>query len=156
MLDPDCDIWRAWLQEYALPTDKFQYDVKVGEGMNPDPRMTETIQQWAINITKKRIDVVVHRENEILIVEVTRRAGLRCIAQVVAYPILYCATFNPQKDIKAILVAEHLLLDTEMLLKILQVPYYLLKPLQKDTAKPVTDLSDDTEGKGSAQDDQTS
>jgi len=151
MLDPDCDVWRAWLEQFALPTDTFHYDVKVGEGMNPDPRMTQVLQDWAINITKKRIDVVVHRETEILIVEVTTSAGLRCIAQVVAYPILYDATFAPTKPIRAVLVAERLLLDTEMLLKILQVQYYLLKPIKKPSPEPTTDLLVSPEGVGSNQ-----
>lgn len=155
MLDHDCVIWRRWLEQFAVPTDTMHYDVKVGQGMNPDPRMTQTIQNWAINITKKRIDVVVHRETEILIVEVTTRAGLRCIAQLVAYPILYNATFNPTQPIRPYLVAEKLLLDTEMLLKFLEIEYCLIEPPKEATDSPATALTEATEGLGSNQNEQT-
>lgn len=141
MLDPDVPVWRWWLKKYGIPTDIYHYDVHVGEGINPDPRLTETMREWAINITKKRIDVVVHRGTEILIVEVTRRAGLKAIAQLTAYPILYKATFNPTKSLKPLLVAVDLLLDTEMLLRVLGIDYIVAPLKDLPSPEPVTQRS---------------
>lgn len=141
MLDESCDLWRAWLATYGLPTDRYTYDVHVGTGISPDPTLTKVMADFAIQITKKRIDVVVDRIDEILIIEVAPRAGLICIAQLVAYPILYTHTFSTSKPVRPLLVTSKLLTDVEMLLRVMALDWITLEPLPKPASSPTTGQS---------------
>jgi len=126
MLREDEEVWETWLALNKKPTGVYQYDVKVGQGITPDPRMSEVMQQWAIGVTKKRIDVVEETDFGIRIIEVKVAAGLTAIAQLVAYPILYEATFHPAVPVAPCLIASKLLLDVEMLLKVLGIEYFVV------------------------------
>ena len=128
MLQSDVPVWDSWLDAFGNPEWTYQYDVRVGQGATPDPRLSAIMKQWAIDLSKKRIDVVIHKPDEIVIVEVKTRAGLAAIAQIVAYPLLYKAQFNPRLPIRPLLVCSKLLLDVEMLLKLLNVSYDVMDP----------------------------
>lgn len=141
MLDEDVPVWERWMRENGKPDWTYQYDVRVGQGAIPNPRLSKVMQMWHINVTKKRIDVVVHKPNEILIVEVKTLAGLTSIAQVVAYPLLYKAEFNPTLPLVPHLIAEKFCLDVEMLLTILKIDFTLLPPPHTIHSSPVTGLS---------------
>jgi len=141
MLDSDVPVWERWTQAHGDPSWTYRYDVRVGQGITPDPRLSQVMSKWAIDITKKRIDCVVHKPGEILIIEVKTRAGLNSIAQVVSYPLLYQAQYNPTLPLRPILIAEKLLLDVEMLLRLLDVTYYVLPPDNPTSHNPTTPRS---------------
>jgi len=137
MLDEDVPVWEAWLSRYGDPTATYSYDVKVGKGITPDPNISTALQELGIGLTKKRIDVVESGPYHTRIIEVKRLAGLSSIAQLVGYPILYMATFNPTITPTPCLIAERLLLDVEMMLKTLQIEYYVIPPFEQLTAETV-------------------
>jgi hypothetical protein len=137
MLDEDVPVWEAWLARYGDPAATYSYDVKVGKGITPDPNISTALQELGIGLTKKRIDVVESGPFHTRIIEVKRLAGLSSIAQLVGYPILYMATFNPSITPTPCLIAERLLLDVEMMLKTLQIEYYVIPPADQLSSEAV-------------------
>lgn len=149
MLDEDVPVWEAWLSRYGDPAATYSYDVKVGKGITPDPNISTALQELGIGLTKKRIDVVESGPFHTRIIEVKRLAGLSSIAQLVGYPILYMATFNPTIVPSPCLIAERLLLDVEMMLKTLQIEYYVIPPADQLDSEAVQARSFAEQGNGS-------
>ena len=125
LLPEDIDVWERFLSAYAHRFERFDYDVRIGEGRPAPPGTDEAIARMAIDLSQKRIDAVGHTADAIAIIEITKLAGLKAVGQLITYPILYAKTFNPTKPLIPILVTAELSPDIIPVLKAHNITYYV-------------------------------
>ena len=89
MAPADVEVWEQYLKFHRAEWDSFDYDVRVGKGVDPGPAFPANIRRDAMMLTQKRIDVVGYRGEETWIIEVKPRAGLGAVGQLVGYKTLY-------------------------------------------------------------------
>lgn len=128
LLPWDIPLWEAFLDLHGQDYDRFEYDIRVGRG-RPAPRSLPTnIRKMALDLSMRRIDVVGHTSARIDIIEVTRVADLKAVGQLMTYPRLYRATYEPTLPVRPVLVLEHFHTDILQVIQELNLVYYLLSP----------------------------
>lgn len=85
----DVEIWERYLDAHAKEWDSFEYDVRVGEGVQVGSEQPEYFKTMALALTEKRIDVVGHRGRQVWLIEVKPSAMLGAVGQLISYQILY-------------------------------------------------------------------
>lgn len=83
--EPSTELWRKWLELYEDRFDSFEYNVRVGRGLDPGPNASEEMKRMWYMVTTKRVDVVAERENQTWVIEIEERPGLRTLGQVQGY-----------------------------------------------------------------------
>lgn len=85
-------LWRRWLRDHESEWDRFEYNVRVGEGVTArittqtgDPGLDARLEEQYRNATKKRIDVVGSRLGETWIFEIEERPSTRALGQLYTY-----------------------------------------------------------------------
>jgi len=119
-------IWERWLSRHADEFDRFDYDVRVGDGRDPGPDFDDNIRQDGLDLSKRRIDAVGFTPNSITVIEITPLADLKCLGQILAYPILYKQTFQTTLPIKTLIVAGHIGTDMMPAIREHHIPYNLV------------------------------
>ena len=79
------DLWRKFLALYADKFQTFEYNVRVGQGLDPGPGQSDAMRAMWKAVTTKRIDVVANRENQTWVIEIEERPGMRTLGQLVGY-----------------------------------------------------------------------
>jgi len=97
MLPNDKRIWDRFLEQYGDYFDYFDYDVRVGEGVGDIVGVDELTKEIALALTRKRIDAVGFRGEEVWVFEIKPRAGLSALGQVTAYEELWNKDFRPRR-----------------------------------------------------------
>jgi hypothetical protein len=82
-------IWLRWLQKGGTVYAPFQYDVRVGSGLQMPPGSTIYSVKAAYALTTKRIDVVFMQNGIPVITEVKVRAGTTAVGELITYRDLY-------------------------------------------------------------------
>ena len=126
LLPTDTPVAKRYLDMVRDVAIRIEYDVQVGVGRPTTFDLSEAMQKMALDISRRRIDIVVHFPTMIYTVEVTRRAGLKAIGQLIAYPVLYKQTFTPTKKVVPLLVAAELGDDILPVLTEHKIQYILL------------------------------
>jgi hypothetical protein len=121
-------IWQDWLALHEKEYDRFEYDVRVGESIIPPPDIDANIASMAIDLAKKRIDVVAWKGNSPTIIEIKDFAGLTAIGQLVSYPILFVNEFPDAMPPSILLVAARLLPDVAFILDTYGIPFEVIQP----------------------------
>lgn len=138
LLPYDIPVWERYLASHGDQYIKIEYDVRVGEGSRPPRDLPDNIRQMWVDLSKKRIDAVAWRLDKIVLIEITRRAGMKAIGQLRTYPILYNLTYKPFLPAEPLLVAEQLLPDIKPALAENNIPYILLPgPKKTDESFPL-------------------
>ncbi len=104
----DKAIWAKWLLNGGDRFAPFEYDVRVGDGVEMPEDASETEIKLALALTTKRIDATSKFGGVSQIYEVKPRAGFSAIGQLVGYKTLYRAKFPTEKRISMILVTDRL------------------------------------------------
>ena len=91
MSEPESRIFRAWLAQHGAEYDHFEFNVRVGEGVQVAETTPEFVRELASAVSRPRIDVVAIVGDTVRILEVKVRAGLSSIGQVIGYRTLYFA-----------------------------------------------------------------
>ena len=117
LLQPDIDLWERFLLKYGTNYKAFDYDVRIGKGRMPDDSYPENIRKMAFGLSQRRIDVIGYKQNEIEIIEITLSAGLKCVGQMEAYPLLYKETYHPTLPVTTLILAEKIESDIENILR---------------------------------------
>ena len=93
MLPRDKYLWDRFLELHGDYFERFDYDIRVGEGIGELEGYPENIRRAAKMLTQKRIDAVGYRGSEIWVFEIKPHAGLSAIGQVIAYETLWNKDF---------------------------------------------------------------
>lgn len=113
----DVVIWERYLDQHAKEWDSFEYDVRVGEGQQPNPEHPKYIQSMAVALSEKRIDVVGHRGSHVWIIEVKPSAMLSAVGQLISYQILYEERFPGSGPTELMVITDRVGPDLENLCK---------------------------------------
>lgn len=89
MLESDFPLWNTFLDSYAILFERFFYNVLVGEfAIEVDRPLTlqETLERSSLS---KKIDALGETSDNVWIIEVASRPGLRSIGQLLTYRALW-------------------------------------------------------------------
>src|SRR6266436_1515127 len=78
-------VWRNWLKLHQAEYDRFDYNVRIGTGVDPGPAFPQNIRDMAIAIRSLRLDAVGWQSAAATIFEVKRRAGPENVGQLLTY-----------------------------------------------------------------------
>lgn len=106
MMITEVRTWKKFLVKYGRNFTKYRYDVHVGKGIGKVPGYSKTIQNMAVHLTQKRIDVVAARGNQIWLIEIKDRASMAAIGQLLTYRELYYRKYGYGTVEGLIVVAE--------------------------------------------------
>jgi len=105
MLDEDRPVWEKFLVQNIELFEKVYYDVRVGGVIPPIEYGDEKSRRMFYEVTAKRIDVLAERRDEVWIIEVANRPGLRAMGQLMTYVTLWYDDPKIMKPAKGVLVA---------------------------------------------------
>ena len=97
-------IWGKFLVAFGSNYLRFDYDLRVGNGITPIENIPTIFKQDYEDLTKKRIDAVGYNNNIATIFEVKQRSGLSAIGQLLGYRDLFIKSFSQFTVNKLILV----------------------------------------------------
>jgi len=106
MLPREERIWDAFIARFGLPEGRIDYDVHLGEGAPIDPEWPEWMKRMVKSLSTHRADVVVEREDEVVIVELKSVAGMGAVGQLIGYAALYLRQFGSSKPVLLLCVCE--------------------------------------------------
>ena len=118
-------VWKNFLAAYGSEYDRFDYNIRVGDGA-PIPQGTPENYARMIELSsKKRIDAVGYQGPQATLFEVKEYAQLSSLGQLMGYFVLYQKSFPDQPVPKLQLVANRLSPDFEAVLKAHGIAYQL-------------------------------
>lgn len=89
MLSTDHPLWDKFLDQYGSLFERFYYNVMLGEAaieLPANPTFEEKIEQ---SLLSKKIDAIGETKDEVWIIEVASKPGLRAIGQIMSYRSLW-------------------------------------------------------------------
>lgn len=96
-------IWKAWLTAHEAEYERYDYNIRVGTGIDPGPGYADNIRRDAVLITQKRIDAVGWVGNVPTLFEIKERPGFSAIGQILSYaahwPLSFPGTAPPKTAI---------------------------------------------------------
>lgn len=117
MLEEDIPIWDMFRVANAHLFERIYYDVRIG-GTYPGPEHgDEKMRKMFYDVTAKRIDALAELKDELWIIEVAVRPGLRATGQLMTYLALWFQDPKILKPTKGVLVTQTLDPDVEAALK---------------------------------------
>lgn len=86
---PEILIWKTWLFQNSLRFDRYEYNVRLGDGVDPgEGYSVSERRQWILN-SMKRADAIAVKQSRVTIVEVERNPGLSNLGQLQGYLVLW-------------------------------------------------------------------
>lgn len=126
--DLSADLWRKFLELYQDRFESFEYNVRVGRGIDPGPSVTPEMREMWRAVTTKRIDVVAVRENQTWVIEVEDRPGARTFGQVALYLYLL-PQYHPVREILiGAVISQRMGFDMSRAFRSQQVLYFVFPP----------------------------
>lgn len=89
MLPREILVFKSWLRLHEAEYDRFEYNVRLGEGHDPGPQFPAEARRMAIMNSQKRVDAVGWKSDQPTLIEVKDRAGFSAIGQIVGYDALW-------------------------------------------------------------------
>jgi len=112
MLREDVPVWYRFLVDWGFLIDALYYDCLLGGIALTEEEQSDPMKRmWRAN-TAKRADAIAELENEIWIIEVAHRPGLRAIGQLLTYQYLWREDPKIEKPDKMVLVCQDF--DTDL------------------------------------------
>jgi len=122
----DLELWERFLEEYGDYFDKFEYDIRLGEGVPIDPKWPPKIAYAAKMLTRKRVDAVGYKDEEIWLFEIKPDASLSAIGQLLSYEALWVKERGRPKTLYKAVVTDRLGRDEEYLFDHFEIKVYVL------------------------------
>lgn len=104
-------VLKAWLNLHEAEFDRFDYNVRLGEGNDPGSQFPQGIRDMAIKNTQKRVDAVAYKSDQPTLIEVKDRAGFSAIGQIVGYDALWRHQFPTTPAPKMLIVCNRFASD---------------------------------------------
>lgn len=119
-------VWGQFLAKFNKLYDRFDYDLRVGKGVEVAENIPEKFRQDYVALTQKRIDAVGYKNNRAHIFEVKTRATLSPIGQLIGYKSLFISTF-PNIPVDTInLVCSQLLPEDALIYKAQNIKTFIM------------------------------
>ena len=97
-------VLKAWLVLHEKEYDRFDYNVRLGEGTDPGPTFADDVRKMAIMNSQKRVDAVAFKSDQPTLIEVKDRAGFSAVGQIVGYDALWRKQFPTSPAPKLLMV----------------------------------------------------
>ena len=104
LLPREIIVFRNWLKLHESEYDRFEYNVRLGDGFDPGPTFDPKIRQLSQDNTKTRVDAVGFVGSQATLIEVKDRAGFSAIGQLVGYEALWIQAHPTDMPPKMLLV----------------------------------------------------
>lgn len=111
MLPAEVRRWDAFLSQYGMPVGAVSYDVHLGEGAPIDPSWPAWMAGMVKALSTHRVDVLIERPDEVVIVEVKGVAGMGAVGQLVGYEALWVRERGTSRPVRLLLVCERVEAD---------------------------------------------
>lgn len=121
-------LWRIWLKYYEADFSSFDYNVRVGQGIQPPAYLTDQEKALWKALTQKRIDVVAHRYDSDWIIEIMERPGLATVGQIIGYNSLGRKYLTLKPTVRLALICARLGHDMAGIFKELGVLVFFFAP----------------------------
>lgn len=82
-------IWKNWLKANVLRFDRYEYNVRLGTGVDPGPTYEISSRRMWIANTMRRADVIAVVGQRVTIIEVEENPGIQAFGQLQGYSKLY-------------------------------------------------------------------
>lgn len=117
LMPNDVRIWNIFLEKNPDFFSEVEYDVKVGEGRDYSMYKKDSVREDMEYLSKKRIDVVGYKGNDIYVIELKPKAGLSAIGQVFGMASLFKSTFSPGQSVIAAIITDEEMPDVRSICK---------------------------------------
>lgn len=104
MLKEDSPVWERFLTQNPTLFERLYYDIKVGGVFPGEEFGSEKMRKMFYDNTAKRMDVLGELKDEVWIIEVASRPGLRAVGQLQTYLALWFQDPKIHKTVKPVLV----------------------------------------------------
>lgn len=115
MKPADVAIWERFIAKFPEEYDSVDYDVKVGMGPAFDTVVNKPTNGDAIDLYKKKIDVVGYKGQSVHIIEVKPLAGSSALGQAKSYELLYRRDVDQVSPLKTRLITDTIRTDMPFL-----------------------------------------
>jgi len=122
----DAYLWSKFLDKYPDLNYTYEYDVRVGKGVVLPDTSPEWLRKSALDLSRKRIDVVGQSRNKIAIFEVRVRAKANVLGDLISYKYLYVTSFTPIKPVVPVLVTDSVDADLLISLRELKLLFFIV------------------------------
>lgn len=136
---------RDFLQLHIHEYDSYQFSVKVGQGLTPDPSHLPGVQRNTALSTKKRIDIVAWQGQRATILEVKFRANPQALGQLTTYRHLWMEDNPGALEPRLAIIARYTDPDTARVFEANGVDVYLYEAPAGDGGAPAGGLSPDNQ-----------
>ncbi len=126
MFPVDAVIWERFIEQFGSQYVGFDYDVKVGTGLDPENITDEKLANINAGLYKFRIDAIGFRTDEIEIIEVKPRARANALGQVQAYINLYRKDLKPTLRTTGVIVTDIEVPDMRELTREFGIKYFIV------------------------------
>ena len=109
----DVAIWERFIDKYPAYYESVEYDFKVGSGREYPSHFGEVIKNGATEHSRKRVDVIGYKGNEIHVIEVKPNASGNALGQVVEYTVLFREQYHGTETIVPVILTDITHPDTE-------------------------------------------
>lgn len=86
-------IWTKFLIKFGSLYDRFDYDLRVGAGINADENEADYLKKDWYDLTRRRIDAVGYEDKIATIFEIKQRSSFSAIGQLIGYKQLFNQTY---------------------------------------------------------------
>lgn len=121
----DKEIWEKFIKKYPDLFDSVDYDVKVGKPREYKTAPEDIYKKDLQILSKKRIDVVAYKNEQIFIIEIHPSASFETLGQIIGKISLYKKEFKPRGKIKGILVTDKEIPDIRELCEENNIDFFL-------------------------------
>lgn len=111
MLPAEVRRWDAFLEQHGMPVGDVFYDVHLGDGAPVDPSWPAWMASMVRTLSTHRVDVVIERPSEVVIVEVKGIAGMSAVGQLLGYEALWLKDRGLDRPVRLLLVCERVEAD---------------------------------------------
>jgi hypothetical protein len=84
-------IWKNWVYQNSTRFDRYEYNVRLGDGVDPGPSYPDASRRMWIANSMKRADVVAVNRALVTLIEVEENPGLTAFGQLAGYIVLWRA-----------------------------------------------------------------
>lgn len=125
MAPQDYILWNKYLADHGHEFTSFDYDVKVGEGIQPIEPVPANMAKDFVELTKKRIDAVGYMENGVTLFEIKPRAGSSALGQLLTYQSLYKLSYPNNPILELVIITSMITKDEELLYNQYHITNYI-------------------------------
>jgi hypothetical protein len=89
MLPREVLVFRGWLKFHEREFDGFDWNTRIGKGVDPGEGWSISDRRMAVLNSRKRIDVVAWKSGRVTLIEVEDNPGLSNFGQIIGYEVLW-------------------------------------------------------------------